>query len=55
MEESEDSVIENLERAARFFRTSVGPQSWRRRDYQWPEKGNAILALRSKQQQQCEK
>merc|ERR1711942_625700 len=51
MEESEESVIENLERAARFFRASVGPNSWRRRDYQW--KGETMMA-RSKDQQQCE-
>jgi len=55
MEESEDSVIENLERAARFFRTSMGPESWRRRDYRWKEKPMlAAAAMRSKQQQQCE-
>ena len=54
MEESEESVIENLERAARFFRASVGPNSWRRKDYKW-ERETIMAAVRSKDQQQCEK
>ena len=35
MTKGEDEVLENLERAANFFRRSEGESSWRRKDYKW--------------------
>jgi len=52
MEQGEAGVIENLQRAARFFRTSDGPESWRRADYRWTM---TMTFKRSRKQKQCDK